>query len=240
MNDIIKSEDLFKSTKMENKSQDIVLKSSQELPSTELSDENKKTSLGVIKEQTQKVLNSEDAIRAATALGAEGVKADFAEEAARINKQNIETAEKEFDTETRKLRLEQLEAELKRQHQHNMAMLEQNAKHQEMLDKRKKMEEKYGYLYEQETIETKDYIIKKDEKGNVMKDENGEDIKEEVIKTITRPKDFCYSDRVNRIRTFTRNISRLDTTVKKIIKWIFIIGIGTVAIILLKKFNVLQ
>lgn len=236
MNEIIKTDDLFKAKK---ETKNDIVRQEKKLDIVKKEDSEKKTSFEVIGEQTQVVLQSDAVRQAATLLGSEGVKADFAEEAARINEQNIRTAEREFDTETRQLRLEQLKAELTRQHKHNMEMLEQNARHQEMLDKRKKLEEKYGYLYEMERVQTVEWITKKDDKGNVLRDEHGDEIKEKVEKFIEKPKDFCYSERVNRIRTFTRNISRLDTTIKKIIKWFFIIGIGTVAIILLKKFGIL-
>lgn len=137
----------------------------------------------------------------------EGIKADLAAIAAGIRQKNIETAEKEFDTETRTLRLKQCKEKLNLDHKYEMSILADNAKHKQMLDKRKKLEEKYGYLYE------------RDEQGNIV--------------------DFSYSETVNKIRAFVRNVSKLDVAVKKALKWLFISVVIITVFALLKRFQII-
>lgn len=64
------------------------------------------------------------------------------------------------------------------------------------------------------------YLYKKDDKENLI--------------------DFSYSPLINTIRTFTRNMSRLDTTVKKILKWTFFIGVFVGAFFLLRHFGIIN
>ena len=166
-----------------------------------------KTAFSVVEEQTQTLLNTPEVKKYAAITAEQDIKADLAAKAADINKKNIETAETQFDTETRELRLKQCKAKLALDHKYEMSILTENGKHKQMLDYRKKLAEKYGYLYD------------KDEKGELI--------------------DFSYSAIVNKIRTFTRNVSKLDTTIKKAFKWIFIIGIVAIAITLLKNYQII-
>lgn len=169
--------------------------------------EEKSSAMKLVDTQEQAVLKTDDAIKAAGKIGYERVHADFKSEAAKINEKNIATAEKEFDNETRKRRLERLNAEMDLQHKYNMSMIKANGEHNQMLDKRKKMVEKYGYLYDTKEC-TKGY--------------DGEGKEYDV------PKDFSYSEMVNKFRQFGRNVSKLDKPVLQTIKWFLILG-GLVA-----------
>ena len=169
--------------------------------------------LELLKEKRSEVLKSEDASNLGKRIAQEGIKADFASEAAKINKQNTDTAEKEFDTKTRQRRLERLNAELDLEHKYRMSIIKQNGEHNQMLDKRKKMVEKYGYLYD-----WKDCVKAKDGEG----------------KEYQVPKDFSYSKSVNKFRQFGRNLSKLDKPFLQTIKWILIIGGVVLGVFILK------
>ena len=157
----------------------------------------------VLREKKKQVLSSEEVNQIANRIAAEDIKADFANEAARINKKNMDAAEQELDNRTRQRKLQRLNAELDLQHKYNMSMIKQNGEHQQMLDKKKKLVEQYGYLYDwNKTVKAKD----------------GENNEYEV------PYDFSYSKTVNRFREFGRNISKLDKPLLQTIKWILILG----------------
>jgi len=167
----------------------------------------------MLKEKKKQVLAGEQAGQIANTIATEDVKTDFADAAAKINAKNAATAEKEFDTKTRQRRLERLNAELDLQHKYNMSMIKQNGEHKQMLDKKKKMVEKYGYLYD-----WKDPTKAIDGEGNEY----------------NVPKDFSYSNGVNRFRQFGRNVSKLDRPILQTIKWIAIIGVIVLGVFVLK------
>ena len=96
--------------------------------------------------------------------------------------------------------MNRLNAEMDLQHKYNMSMIKANGEHNQMLDRRKKMVEKYGYLYD-----NKEHTIAYDGEG----------------KQYNVPKDFSYSETVNRFRQFGRNVSKLDKPVLETIKWFF-------------------
>lgn len=171
----------------------------------------------LLNKQQGKLLKTDTIIKHANIIASEDIKADLAKAGAEIHKKNIETAETQFETETREQRLKQLKAELTLDHRYKMSIIEANGKHKAMLDMRKKLVEKYSYLYETKNILDKD--------GNI--------IGTELV-------DFSYSKFVNQIRTFTRNISKLDTTIKKLLKWVIIIGGGIAIIAILKAFNIIN
>lgn len=181
-----------------------------------IKDTNNNTEIfSVIKAQEQELLATKEVADLGKKFGEERIMADLKAEASRIRRQNIETAERDFDNETRELRLKHLKAELELEHKYNMETLEQDSRHTQMLDKRKKMVEKYGYLYD--CSEEKTYIAK-DSKGNEYR----------------IPKDFSFSKGINKIRQFGRNVSKLDKPILQTIKWGLIIGVIVVAYILLK------
>ena len=168
---------------------------------------NELTTESVIKDKKQELLKSNEFQK----LAAQGAQAEASSElgqkAAEIKERNVQTAEKEFDVETRKRRLERLQSQLDLQHKYEMGIIKADGEHKAMLDARKKIEEKYGYLYD------------KDKDGGLVK--------------------FSYSKVVNRIREFVRNVDRLDTGIKKLLKWAIIIGVAIVAITLLKRYGIL-
>lgn len=174
--------------------------------------------IDLIQQQEKELMTSEDVQRLGKKFGEERIKSDLSAEASRIRRKNIETAENEFENETRELRLKHLKAEMQREHAYNMSTLERDAKHKQMLDIRKKMVEKYGYLYSNENM-TKSY----DSQGN-----------EYLV-----PKDFSYSNFVNRLRQFGRNLSKLDKPILQTIKWVLIAGVIAGGIFLLKRLNIM-
>ena len=171
--------------------------------------------LSLINSEKKEVLNSADAQGHAKIIATEGIKATFAEEAEKIRKRNIKTAEDHFDTETRKRRLERLNKEMDLQHKYDMAMIMQNGEHKKMLDRRRKLVEKYGYLYD---MRPDNCIQAVDGHGN----------------TYSVPKDFSYSEGVNKFRQFGRNIGKLDKPILQTIKWALIIGCCVGAYFLLR------
>lgn len=176
--------------------------------------------LSLIKEQEESLMQTKEVQDLGRKFSEERIKSDLSAEASRIRRKNIETAENEFENETRELRLKHLKAELEKEHAYNMKTLDDDAKHSQMLERRKKMVQKYGYLYDNKP-ETQIDVL--DSKGNVYK----------------VPKDFSYSNVVNKIRQFGRNISKLDRPILQGIKWIAIVGIGALALFLLKHFGIL-
>ena len=173
----------------------------------------------LLRDKKTELLKSEEVQKLGEMAAKEDIKADFKSEAARINQKNIDTAEREFDNETRQRRLDRLNAEMDLQHKYNMSMIKANAEHNQMLDKRKKMVEKYGYLYD-----NKETITAQDGEGNEYK----------------VPKDFSYSVVVNKIRQFGRNVSKLDKPILQTIKWFLILGIGIALIFILKGLGILN
>lgn len=173
----------------------------------------------LLRDKKTELLKSEEVQKLGEMAAKEDIKADFKSEAARINQKNIDTAEREFDNETRQRRLDRLNAEMDLQHKYNMSMIKANAEHNQMLDKRKKMVEKYGYLYD-----NKEAITAQDGEGNEYK----------------VPKDFSYSVVVNKMRQFGRNISKLDKPILQTIKWFLIFGIGIALIFILKGLGILN
>ena len=174
----------------------------------------------LIKEQEKALMETKEVQDLGKKFSEERIKSDLSAEASRIRRKNIETAENEFENETRELRLKHLKAELEKEHAYNMKTLDDDAKHSQMLERRKKMVQKYGYLYDNRPENKIDAL---DSKGEVYK----------------VPKDFSYSNGINRIRQIGRNISKLDKPILQTIKWIAIIGIGGLAIFLLKRFGIL-
>lgn len=187
-----------------------------EIATTEYQDEE---TAEVLSNKKKELLRSDEALSIAEKISSEDIKASFASEASKINERNVATAEREFGTETRKRRLERLNAEMDLQHKYNMMMLNENGKHKQMLDKRKKLVEKYSYLYNE-----KDCIDAVDGEGNTYK----------------VPKDFSYSVTVNKFRQFGRNFSKLDKPFLQTIKWVLIVGGIIIGVLLLKKFGVLN
>lgn len=174
----------------------------------------------LIKEQEKSLMETKEVQDLGRKFSEERIKSDLSAEASRIRRKNIETAENEFENETRELRLKHLKAELEKEHAYNMRTLDDDAKHSQMLERRKKMVEKYGYLYDNSPEKQIEAV---DSKGVSYK----------------VPKDFSYSNGINRIRQFGRNVSKLDKPIVQTIKWLAIIGGAVVGIFLLKKFGIL-
>lgn len=174
--------------------------------------------LELIKKQEKELMNSDDVQKIGKKFGEERIKSDLSAEASRIRRKNIETAENEFENETRELRLKHLKAEMEREHTYNMSTLERDAKHKQMLDIRKKLVEKYGYLYN-----NNDMVEAYDSQNNKY----------------LVPKDFSYSNFVNRLRQFGRNISKLDKPILQTIKWALIASVIGGGIFILKRLNII-
>lgn len=163
--------------------------------------------------QEQELLKTEPVLNIPTTC----VESDVREEANHIRTRNFETAGNEYERETRELRLKNLKAQLAKQHKYDMKMLDTDAKYTQMLNKRKKLVEKYSYLYDMS--ETYD-----------AKDSNG------ALYKI--PKDFSFSPFVNRTRQFGRNISKLNKPLLLTLKWLFIVGGVIGGIYILKLLNI--
>lgn len=176
--------------------------------------------MSIVKAKEEELLKSDELLEASKRVGEERIKADLSAEASRIKSRNLETAGNEFKNETEKLRLEHLTAELNLQHKYDMETLKQDADHKQMLNKRKKLVEKYGYLYD---MRPESCAKAYDKDGN-----------EYLV-----PKDFSYSTFVNKMRQFGRNVSKLDKPILQSIKWLFIIGLGALAIFILKQLGIL-
>lgn len=187
-----------------------------------IDEETKRKAISVydlIGQKEEELLKTDNVQTMSQTVAEEKIKSDLAEEAVRIESKNQDLAEKKFATETKELRLKQLKEAMKLQHSYEMKTIKDNEKHRIMLDKRQKLIEKYGYLYEQQTYEDVD--------------ENGNKI------TKSRPKNFSYSVIGNSIRTFTRNLQSLDTTVRKFFKWVLFIGLGVAVIWLLRYYGII-
>lgn len=174
----------------------------------------------VVKNEENELLKSNDFSKISKRVGEERIKADLSAEASRIRSKNIETAENEFANETRELKLTHLKEELKLQHKYNMDTLQKDEKHRQMLSKRKKLVEKYSYLYD---CREENCFTAYDDKGQPY----------------LVPKDFSYSSAVNRIRQFGRNISKLDRPIIQTLKWILICGVGIGIYFILKKLGII-
>ena len=112
-------------------------------PSNEVATIQNDTSvMEAVKKEENPLLNSNEYKDFVKRTAEERIKSDLAQEASRIRKKNIETAETLFKSETREKRLEHLKAELDLEHKYRMATLKEDNEHKQMLDKRRKLVEK--------------------------------------------------------------------------------------------------
>lgn len=167
----------------------------------------------MLQEKKKQVLKSEEIQKAGNLLANEDIKSDFANEVARIQEKNVNAAELNLKNKKRKRQIDREEAESQLEHKYKMEEIQRNGEHKKMLDKRKKLVEKYGYLYDNEKLTT---AIDGD--GNEYK----------------VPKDFSYSNFVNKFRQFGRNMSKLDKPLLQTIKWVLIAGVVVLGIFILK------
>jgi hypothetical protein len=174
----------------------------------------------IVKQEESELLKTEEFSKISKKFGEERIKSDLSAEASRIRRKNIETAENEFENETRELRLKHLKSEMELEHKYNMSTLDKDSKHKQMLAYRKKLVEEYSYLY---NCKPEDCVTCYDQNGEAYK----------------VPKDFSYSKTVNRIRQFGRNVSKLDRPILQTIKWVLIIGAGIGAYFILKSIGVI-
>lgn len=174
--------------------------------------------LGLVDKKEQELLNTAEVQAAATRIGQEKIHSDLEEEAARIDKKNTDNKQLQFDNKKKKRKIERDEAEEELEHKYKMRDIKKNAEHKEMLDNRRKLVEKYSYLYDCEKT-TKAY----DSEG-----------KEYLV-----PEDFSYSETVNRFRQFGRNVSKLDKPVLQTIKWVLILGGLITVFFVLKYFGII-
>jgi hypothetical protein len=184
-------------------------------------DKNQTSVMDVVKDKENELLQSKEVQELGRRCGEERIKSDLAKEASDIRRRNVQTAESLYETETRELRLKHLRAQLNRQHKYEMDTLEQDARHTQMLNKRRKQVEKYLYLYNSAPDNMVEVLDGKGEKYSV-------------------PKDFSYSDFVNRFRQLGRNLSKLDKPILQTIKWALIIGAGIGIVFLLKRLGILN
>lgn len=182
---------------------------------------NQTSVMDVVKDKENELLQTKEVQELGRRCGEERIKSDLAKEASEIRKRNVQTAESLYETETRELRLKHLRAQLNRQHKYEMDTLEQDARHTQMLNKRRKQVEKFLYLYNNAPENMVEVVDGKGEKYKV-------------------PKDFSYSDFVNRFRQLGRNLSKLDKPILQTIKWAIIIGVGIGIIFLLKRFGIIN
>lgn len=175
----------------------------------------------IVKKEEDSLVNSDQFAEISKKVSEERIKADLSAEASRIRSKNLETAENELQNETRELRLAHLKEELKLAHKYNMETLKKDEKHRQMLSKRKKMVEKYGYLYD---FKQENCMTAYDDKGQPF----------------SVPNDFSYSTIVNKIRQFGRNISKLDRPILQTIKWFLIIGVGVGIYFILKSIGIIK
>ena len=167
----------------------------------------------LIANKRRDLLNSDEVNKLGEKIAQEDIKSDFANRASQIHERNVGTAERELDLKKREKQLEREDAELELIHQYKMAAIKKDNEHRAMLDSRKKMVDKYGYLYE-----NKETITAIDGDG----------------KQYQLPKDFSFSEHVNKIRQFGRNVSKLDKPLLQTIKWIFIAGTIILGVFILK------
>lgn len=175
--------------------------------------------LDLVSKKEQELLNTQEVQEAANRIGQEKIHSELEQEATEIDKQNTENKQQQFDNKKKKRKIERDEAEEELEHKYKMQEIKANAEHKQMLDKRKKMVEKYGYLYDNSET-TKAY---------------DSDNKEYQV-----PKDFSYSEMVNRFRQFGRNMSKLDRPMLQTIKWILILGGLVAAFFILKSLGILN
>lgn len=175
--------------------------------------------LDLVSKKEQELLNTQEVQEAANRIGQEKIHSELEQEATEIDKQNTENKQQQFDNKKKKRKIERDEAEEELEHKYKMQEIKANAEHKQMLDKRKKMVEKYGYLYDNSET-TKAY---------------DSDNKEYQV-----PKDFSYSEMVNRFRQFGRNISKLDRPMLQTIKWILIGGLLVAGFFILKSLGILN
>lgn len=167
----------------------------------------------MLQEKKKQVLKSEEIQKAGNLLANEDIKSDFANEAARIQEKNVNAAELNLKNKKRKRQIDREEAESQLEHKYKMEEIQRNGEHKKMLDKRKKLVEKYGYLYDNEKLTT-------------AIDGDGKEYKV--------PKDFSYSNFVNKFRQFGRNMSKLDKPLLQTIKWVLIVGVVVLGVFILK------
>lgn len=176
--------------------------------------------MSIVKQEENELLKTEEFSKISKKFGEERIKSDLSAEASRIRRKNIETAESEFENETRELRLKHLKSEMELEHKYNMSTLDKDSKHKQMLAYRRKLVEEFSYLY---NCKPEDCVTCYDQNGEAYK----------------VPKDFSYSRTVNKIRQFGRNVSKLDRPILQTIKWVLIIGAGIGAYFVLKSLGVL-
>lgn len=208
--------------KIESKvSKEVSTTSTVHAPAVSILPEHDTSVLSLIKQEEKELLDTKEMKELGRKFSEERVKSDLSAEASRIRAKNIQTAENEFENETRELRLKHNRELLKKQHQYDMQVLEQDAKHTQMLEKRRKLVEKYGYLYD---CSPEKCVKCYDGKGN-----------EYLV-----PKDFSYSPFVNKLRQFGRNVSKLDKPLLQTLKWFIIAGVVVGGIFLLKRLGILS
>lgn len=176
------------------------------------------TSLMLQEKKTQ-ALTSEEVQKAGSILAGEDIKSDLANEAARIQEKNVNAAALNLKNKKRKRQIDREEAESQLEHKYKMEEIQRNGEHKKMLDKRKKLVEKYGYLYDNKELAT---AIDGD--GNEYK----------------VPRDFSYSNFVNKFRQFGRNVSKLDKPLLQTIKWVLIIGGIVLGVFILKWTGIIK
>lgn len=177
----------------------------------------KSAALDLVDKKEQELLNTDEVQAAATRIGQEKIHSDLEEEATKIDKKNTENKQRDFDNKKKRRKIERDEAEEELEHKYKMQEIKSNAEHKQMLDKRKKMVEKYGYLYDNSAM---------------TKAIDSEGVEYSV------PKDFSYSKIVNGFRQFGRNVSKLDRPLLQTIKWIFIAGVIIGGFFILKALGI--
>ena len=130
---------------------------------------NQTSVMDVVKDKENELLQTKEVQELGRRCGEERIKSDLAKEASEIRKRNVQTAESLYETETRELRLKHLRAQLNRQHKYEMDTLEQDARHTQMLNKRRKQVEKFLYLYNSAPENMVEVVDGKGEKYKVPK-----------------------------------------------------------------------
>lgn len=215
----MENEVLTEEQELEKVKQEIALKKEQKKIGS-LLPANDTDVMSVVKKEENELLKTEDFLKIGKKFGEERIKADLSAEASRIREKNISTAENEFKNETRELKLTHLKAEMELQHKYNMSTLRDDSKYKQMLSRRKKLVNKYSYLYD-------------------SRPENCITCYDEENKPYQVPKDFSYSEWINKVRQFGRNLSKLDRPILQTMKWFIIIGLGIGAYFLLKSLGII-
>lgn len=105
---------------------------------------------GLLRQKLSDVL-ADDSIQSQSATVARNkVATDLETATVLTDEQKVRNEEIALDNAISRLRLKHKEAEETRRHKYLMAQLKADGEHEAMLDRRKKMEEKYGYLYKQD------------------------------------------------------------------------------------------